>query len=129
MDDFDYKPNMNVVRNSRSFIRSLCDAYGVDTGMAVWDYIRNGLGDRIAGDIFLGMLTGQDQVRVMSIGNEMIGAIKEVRWLTGWTLKEAKDFVDAVRDKGPQTIDVAGINQEKVEQFCRNIEKTGCKVE
>jgi len=129
MDDFDYKPNMNVVRNARAFIRSLCDAYGTEQGMAVWDHIRKGLGDQIAGDIFLGMLTGTDQIRVMSIGKEMINAIKEVRWLTGWGLKEAKDFVDAVRDRGPQIIDVADMDQAKVEQFCRNIQKFGCTVE
>lgn len=130
MDDFDYKPSMVVVRSARSFIRALCDTYGNEQGLRVWDHIRNGLGDQIASDIFLGMLTGQQDIRVITIGSEFISAIKEVRWLTGMGLKEAKDFCDAVRDKGPQIINVERINDDaKVEQFVNNMRNLGCRVE
>lgn len=129
MDDFEYKPNTAVVRTARSFIRALCETYGTDQGMAVWDYIRKGLGDQIASDIFLGMLIGKNDVRVASIGSEFISAIKEVRWITGWGLKEAKDFCDAVRDKGPQVISVDQLDENKVENFINNMRKIGCRVE
>lgn len=129
MENFEYKPCTTVVRTARSFIKSLCETYGSDQGMAVWDYIRKGLGDQIAGDIFLGMLTGKNDVRVVSIGPEFISAIKEVRWLTGWGLKEAKDFCDAVRDKGPQVIDAHTLNEDKVENFVNNMRKIGCTVD
>lgn len=130
MDNFDYKPSMAVVRSARSFIRALCETYGSDKGMHVWDHIRNGLGEQMASDIFLGMLTGQQDLRVISLGQEFIGAIKEVRWLTGWGLKEAKDFCDAVRDKGPQLINVEHITDDtKVEQFVNNMRKLGCTIE
>lgn len=130
MDEFEYKPSMAVVRSARSFIRTLCETYGSDKGMVVWDHIRKGLGDQMASDIFLGMLTGQQDLRVISLGQEFIGAIKEVRWLTGLGLKEAKDFCDAVRDKGPQVINVEHLADDaKVEQFVNNMRKLGCRVE
>ena len=130
MDEFEYKPSMAVVRSARAFIRTLCETYGSEQGMQVWDHIRKGLGDQIASDIFLGMLTGQTDLRVITIGQEFISAIKEVRWLTGIGLKEAKDFCDAVRDKGPQIINVEHITDDgKVEQFVSNMRKIGCRVE
>lgn len=129
MDNFDYKPNMTVVRTARMFIKSLSDTYGHEQGLAVWDHIRKGLGDQIAGDIFLGMLTGQGDIRVIRLGSEFISAIKEVRGLTGWGLKEAKDFCDMVRDVGPQVIDSSIFNEEKVEGFIQNMSRLGHTVE
>lgn len=126
--DFSYKPDMNVVRSARSFIKSLCEVYGNDRGLAVWDHIRSGLGDDIAGDIFLGMLVRQEDIRVSGIGDRFIDAIKEVRWLTGWGLKEAKDFCDNVRLNGPQIINVEHMDEQKVEQFANNMKKIGCTV-
>lgn len=130
LDEIEYKPNMSVVRSARNFIANLCEVYGSEQGMAVWDHIRKGLGEQIASDIFLGMLTGQGDIRVISIGPEFISAIKEVRWLTGWGLKEAKDFCDAVRDKGPQVINIDHlVDDTKVENFVNNMRKLGCRIE
>lgn len=129
MDDFRYNPNMAVVRSARSFIRTLCETYGSEQGMAVWDHIRKGLGEQIASDIFLGMLTGQGDIRVISIGPSFIEAIKEVRGLTGWGLKEAKDFCDAVRDSGPQVIDSSQFREDRADDFTRAMARIGCRVE
>lgn len=129
MDSFQYKPNMAVVRSARSFIRSLCEVYGSEQGMLVWEHIRKGLGDQIASDIFLGMMTGQGDIRVVSIGGEFISAIKEVRAFTGWGLKEAKDFCDAVRDTGPQVIDSSQFREDKVDDFINGMTRLGCRVE
>lgn len=127
--NFEYKPNMQVVRSARNFIQSLCETYGTEKGLAVWDYIRKGLGDEIAGDIFLGMLTNSGEVTVSTLGREFISAIKEVRSLTGWSLKEAKDFCDSVRDSGPRRIDVTGYTHDRVDVFVRNMKNLGCTVE
>lgn len=129
MDDFAYKPNMAVVRSARNFIGCLCETYGSEQGMAVWDHIRKGLGEQIASDIFLGMLTGQGDIRVISMGGQFIEAIKEVRGLTGWGLKEAKDFCDKVRDVGPQVIHTHECREERIDPFVENMRRIGCRIE
>lgn len=128
MDDFTYKPDMNVVRSARHLIGALCKAYGADKGMALWDHIREGMGERIAADIFLGMLTGTGELEVYAVGDRRIEAIKEVRWLTGWGLKEAKDFVEKVAYDGPQRIPTEGLDERRVDEFVRNMERIGCTV-
>lgn len=127
-----YRPNANVVRSARSFIRNLCEVYGHSQGMAVWDKVREVLGERAAGDIFLGMLTADYcEVVVKTIGQYKIEAIKEVRAFTGWGLKEAKDFVESVSWNGPKPINLQPdtMTDEKVEQFRRNMARIGCVVE
>lgn len=128
MEDFRYIPSMSVVSSARTFIKSLCETYGNDRGMAVWDHIRQGLGDDIASDIFLGFLTGHDRITLVTIGDRYIEVIKEIRWLTGWSLKEAKDFCDSVRSGQERGIDVAQIDSQKVDNFLNNVKKMGCTV-
>lgn len=129
MEDFQYVPNMVVVNTARAFIRSLCETYGHDRGMAVWDHIRSGLGEQIASDIFLGMLTGTSQLTLSKIGDRYIETIKELRHLTGMGLKEAKDLCDDVRyNNNPRTINVSDLDERKVETFIANLQKFGCVV-
>lgn len=130
MEDLVYKPDTNVVRSARYFIRSLCETYGHDRGMAVWDKVREVLGDRAASDIFLGMLTGDfNTVRVSRIGGYKIEAIKLVRGLTNMGLKDSKDFVEAVAAGIPQEIDVVRYQPEHVENFRLEMQRIGCVVE
>lgn len=128
MDDFAYKPDMNVVRAARHFIGALSNAYGPDKGMALWDHIRAGLGDQIAADIFLGMLTGTGELEVSTVGDRRIEAIKEMRSFTGWGLREAKDFVEKVAYDGPQVIPAGVIEDHRVDDFVRNMNRIGCTV-
>ena len=130
MDNFEYIPNASVVRSARAFISSICRCYGTDRGMGIWDHIRTGLGDDIAGDIFMGMLIGSGiNVQVSSAGNNFINSIKEVRVFTGWGLKEAKDFVEAVRDNGPRTLEITDENQPRLEAFTKNMIANGCIID
>lgn len=130
MEDLSYTPNMDVVRSARYFIKSLCDTYGHDRGMAVWDKIREVLGDQAAGDIFLGMLTQEyHNVSIARIGQYKIEAIKLVRQLTGYGLKEAKDFVEDVSDRGQvKTLDLSAMAPEIVSAWINNMRKIGCEV-
>lgn len=124
-----YVPDMNVVRSARAFIRCLCEAYGSERGMAVWEHIREGLGDRMAADIFLGMLMGSDEVEVRSVvPMRKIEAIKEVRGLTGMGLKDAKDFVERVEFQGPQRLSVVGLDNGRVDQFVQSMQRIGCSI-
>lgn len=130
MEDVDYKPNMDVVRSARYFIKSLCDTYGHDRGMAVWDQIRSVLGDRAAGDIFLGMLTQEyHNVSVTRIGQYKLEAIKLVRQITGFGLKEAKDFVEDVSDRRQvKTLDLSTLAPEIVNSWINDMRRIGCDV-
>lgn len=124
-----YLPDMNVVRSARAFIRCLCEAYGAERGMAVWEHIREGLGDRMAADIFLGMLMGSDEVEVRSVvPMRKIEAIKQVRSLTGMGLKEAKDFVEKVEFSGPQRLSVVGLDTARVDSFVQGMQRIGCNI-
>lgn len=127
--DLEYKPNAAVVRTCRAFIRSLCEAYGHSQGLAVWDSVRTTLGDRAASDIFLGMLIRTNDINIVTTGPNFINAIKELRALTGWGLKESKDFLDNVRDKGPVALDVSDYNDDCVAVFIENMRQLGATVE
>ena len=127
-DEFQYRPDMRVVSSARNFIKSLCEVYGADQGMAVWDHIRKILGDQAASDIFIGMITGTANLTIHSIGHNKIDAIKEVRALTGCGLKEAKDLVEAVQFGRPQTIDVTSLSDDVVNTFCTEMARFGCSV-
>lgn len=130
MDEFKYIPDNNVVRTARAFIHSLSQCYGSQRGLDVWDHIRKGLGDDIAGDIMMGMLSSSGvSVRLYSVGGNFINTIKEIRAFTGWGLKEAKDFADSVRDHGAKNIEVDEFNQHKVSNFINNLRANGCTVE
>lgn len=128
-DEIDYKPNMDVVRNCRAFIRSLCEAYGHTQGLAVWDQVRSTLGDRAAGDIMFGMLLQTDELVVSRLGSNFIEAIKELRALTGWGLKESKDFCDAVNSHGSKTLNISHCDPAAIDRFTTRIRELGGKVD
>lgn len=132
MTDFQYEPNIKVVRAARVFIRAVCDEYGESRGLEFWDNIRKNLGEDIAGDIFFGMISdaGRSEVLVRTIGPNKINAIKEIRTLTGWGLKESKDFTDDVEAHGPKTLRAPDyIDYERVQTFVDNMRRFGAIVE
>lgn len=131
MEDFAYKPNMDVVRSARYFIKSLCETYGHDRGMAVWDQIRAVLGDQAASDIFLGILTQEHYtVSVTGIGPYKIEAIKLVRHITGYGLKEAKDFVDDIADRRQvKTLDLSALDPKQVNAWILDMKRIGCEIQ
>lgn len=132
MTDFEYKPSSKVVRAARTFIKSVCEVYGPDRGLEFWDNIRKNLGEDIASDIFFGMITqaGTDEVLVKSIGVQKINAIKEVRQLTGWGLKESKDFIDSVEFNGEQLLKLPDyVEDGKLETFVQAMTALGAVVE
>ena len=127
-EEFRYIPDMGVVRSARSFIQSLCQAYGTSEGMAVWDKIRSNLSEQMASDIFLGMLMGTGDVEIVAVGSQKIEAIKEVRAFTGMGLKESKDLIEAVQYGKPHTIDCTGRDNDDVNRFVESMRKCGCTI-
>ncbi len=132
MTDFQYEPNIKVVRAARTFIKAVCEEYGESRGLEFWDNIRKNLGEDIAGDIFFGMISdaGRSEILVRTIGPNKINAIKEIRTLTGWGLKESKDFTDDVEAHGPKTLRAPDyIEYERVQTFVDNMRRFGAIVD
>lgn len=132
MTDFEYQPNIKVVRAARVFIKSICEEYGEARGLEFWDNIRKNLGEDIAGDIFFGMISdaGRGEVLVRTVGPNVINVIKEIRTLTGWGLKESKDFTDSVRDHGPKVLRAPDyVEFDRVQTFVENMRRNGAIVE
>lgn len=68
-------------------------------------------------------LSGTYQVVLERVGSEVIRTIKEVREMTGYGLKEAKDLVD----HAPQTVKT-NLTREKAEEIKRILESVGNRV-
>lgn len=132
MDEFEYKPNARAVRAARTFIRVLSEEYGATQGMNIWDNIRQCLGEQIASDIFLGMLTqaGRSELLISKVGHDKIAGIKAIRLVSGLGLKEAKDLFEMVESSGPQLIKIPDtVSDDTVQQFLRDMRYCGCAVE
>jgi large subunit ribosomal protein L7/L12 len=63
-------------------------------------------------------------VILVEAGANKIGAIKEVRAITGLGLKEAKDLVEAA----PKAVK-EGVNKAEAEEIKKKLEAAGCKAE
>ena len=64
------------------------------------------------------------KVRLTDSGSQKVKAIKTVRELTGWELKEAKNFVDAV----PNAVLKVGSREEAI-HYCEELAKIGALAE
>lgn len=94
-----------IIASGISFMRSITEAYGAETGMELWDTISSTLDPDVKGQIFFTMLTGEYgkriTIRAVRPDTGKVALIKEIRNLTGLGLKEAKDLSDVVM---PSTI-------------------------
>ena len=75
------------------------------------------------------MLIRSSELNIVATGPNFISAIKELRVLTGWGLKETKEFLDRVRDKGPAALDVSNYDEDRVAVFHENMRQIGATVE
>ena len=122
-----------VIGTGIAFMRSITETYGSDEGMKLWDVIASTLDPDVKGEIFFALLTGNinGEIRVTGLtsggSNNYIQCIKTVREVTGWGLKEAKDFVDYVRDGQSKVIPVnTAANRE---QYVRKLRDNGMVVQ
>lgn len=101
----------NLITSGIQFLRTITEAYGSDKGMEMWEKISDSIDPELKGQIFFAMLTGDYEGTITVTGLQtvngqmlLINAIKEVRAITGWGLKDSKDFVESVRDGRTGTI-------------------------
>jgi ribosomal protein L7/L12 len=83
-----------------NLMRTVAEIYGPEQGMELWDVIATQVGQDFKGACFFNMLTGQFQgdIHVSKVNeNKYVESIKAIRTVSGYGLKEAKDFCDEVR--------------------------------
>ena len=121
---------INLINDGITFIRSITEAYGSETGMALWEQISQSIDPELKGQMFFAMLTGDDvnsiELRGASTveGTDLfINQIKEVRFSTGLGLKDAKDLTDKVRSGSPVKITLADPTQRK--RIISNLKNVG----
>ena len=113
------------------FLKDLQEDLGTDKGLEVWDKMREAMGDEICGQVLFGIIKGNDGnvIRLISIGEQKINAIKLVRECTRLGLKEAKDLVENVQWNGKSVdLEMTGISTALIDQYCRRFEEIGCRV-
>jgi ribosomal protein L7/L12 len=89
----------NVRRTTISWVLSMQKAYGQEMGLKCFDVIRETFGEDLVGSVLFGIMEGRkgDTITIRTTTHNLsrkIEAIKEVRYLSGYGLKEAKDAVE-----------------------------------
>ena len=96
----------DVIATGLQFMRAITEAFGTETGLELWDTIAQTLDPDVKGQMFFAMLTGQmpGRIRVSGIRQDHMGRkveqIKAIRAVSGWGLKESKDAIDLLYDRG-----------------------------
>ena len=90
----------SVRRTSISWVLAMQKEYGHEVGLKCFDVMRQTFGEDLVGAVMFGILSGQQHRDVITFrwnkdpNRRLIEAIKEVRYLSGMGLKEAKDCVE-----------------------------------
>lgn len=68
-------------------------------------------------------------ITVVKTGNFFINAVRAVRQVTQWGLKESKEFCDSVRDGGQPQLLLSGLSREEAEDARRELLAAGVEVQ
>lgn len=126
-----------VRRASINWVLAMQNAYGQETGMKCFDVMRESFGEDLCGAVLFGIMEGvrSDQIVIRTTTDKLsrkIEAIKEVRHISGWGLKEAKDAVeDACFKDVTVSLSYDMLKQEnsyKLDQSIRVLEQVGITV-
>jgi hypothetical protein len=121
-----------LIHSGIMFLRDLSQYYGDERAMKLWEELRDGMGREVQNAILMTMLRGnysRQATVTMSVPREytkFIEAIKNVRQASGYGLKDAKDFVEMVSDKGPQILKLK--DDVEVRGFVQNMKNCGFHV-
>ncbi len=134
-------PSTNVTdrvrRASINWVLAMQSAYGQEMGLKCFDVMRETFGEELCGAVLFGIMEGTrgDQITIRTSDHSLtrkIEAIKEVRHISGWGLKEAKDAVEAACHRDVVvTLSYDMLRQEnghKLDQSIRVLEQVGVKV-
>lgn len=107
----------SVIHSAYEFMNSVIGVYGQDKGVELFQKISDSVDPDIYRTMIIKMISGDGSlgrtitvtgygttVLQTSSSSGFVEAIKAVRTVTGFGLKEAKDFMDEVRDRGKNVI-------------------------
>lgn len=120
-----------LVDASLHLMRALANAYGSERALEFWSTLSDTIDSDLKGLTFAAMLTGRTGellvINSLPTHANKIGIIKAIRtWdKRSLGLKEAKDFVDNLNDRGTP-IDLE-IHYEKVDQAREEFRTLGCR--
>lgn len=120
-----------LIRSGIRFLKDLQEDLGTDKGLAVWDKMREAMGDEVCGQVLFGIMKGHhgNVIRLEGIGDQLIPPIKLVRECTGLGLKDAKDLVESVKFSGKAVdLNLGGHSDSLIDDYYRRFEEIGCKV-
>ena len=126
-----------VRRASINWVLAMQSAYGQETGMKCFDVMRESFGEDLCGAVLFGIMEGVrgDQIIIRTTTDKLsrkIEAIKEVRHISGWGLKESKDAVEdaCFKDVTVSLSDdmLKQENSHKLDQSIRVLEQVGVTV-
>ena len=88
-----------IRRASINWVLAMQKDLGQEVGMKCFDVMRETFGEELCGAVLFGIMEGVrgDQITIRTSTQRLdrkIEAIKEVRHISGWGLKEAKDAVE-----------------------------------
>jgi ribosomal protein L7/L12 len=128
-----YKPvtSSGIVIQGMRFLQELQKHYGKEKGMAVWDSMREAMGDDVAGDILFGTMANYSssiQYHGWREGKQ-VSVVKTIRQFTNLGLKDAMALA-----KGPCTIDITMLSnkyqtREGLETFREYLGNMGADVD
>ena len=122
---------VEIVTNGLHFVRAITEAYGTETGMALWEQIADVLDPNVKGEIFFAMITGNYNNRILLKGVEedvnAVWCIKAIRAYTKLGLKEAKDIFDRLRSPFGHT-EYITVKPEDYNTAYRELRKVGIRV-
>lgn len=116
-----------ILEQGIRFMRTITTAYGSDEGMKLWDSIASVLDPSVKGEIFFAMLCGDYEGKIHITGvaaqANQIAVIKEIRFATGFSLKDAKDLSDVLWRGQSVTLEV---KPEERTDAVKNLQAVGC---
>lgn len=109
----------DIISSGIQFMNAITQAYGTEAGLELYDTIMASVDPDIKGQIFFALLTGDREgsfklKRVTNIGNK-IERIKAVRQVSNFSLKDAKELVEAVELWIPKVIPHIRSNMSRVD--------------
>jgi len=123
-----------VISNGMHFMRSITEAYGAEEGLRLWETIANTLDGDVKGQIFMAMITGNYNDRVLLKGlfpQAQVNAVSCIKAIREWDkrglgLKEAKDMYDRVA--GGRSDQYLQVNHEQYHRAVAGLRNAGFNV-
>ena len=122
----------SLIVSARNLLRDITKYYGDEQGMVMWRSLKEGMGEDLQNAVLLGLLRGikydlKIRTHAPKEGRMFINAIKSVRHVTGYGLKDAKDFMDQVENVGYSTLSISP--EADVEEFIKEMTYAGYEVD